>query len=142
MGSEHLGEELGRLSGQLQTLVPALEHMEGRERETITKITAIETKAEALKKDYDELVKKLSQRLKDIYGRLSVIEASFSGLGPVISDIKTKDVFARLGTAETALAKIEKGRANIWKKFWDVSKILITIALTAVATRYLGGGKP
>ena len=74
MGSQHLEEELGRLSGQLQGLVPALEHMEERERATVSKIAILETKADRLRKDYDELVRKISDRLKAIYIRLSDLE--------------------------------------------------------------------
>lgn len=123
MGSEHLGEELGRLNGQLQGLAPALEHMEERERETVAKIATLQAQVHGLRKDFDELVRKLGVRLKDVYTRLGALET-----------IANSHI--------AALAAIQKGRANVWKKIWDVSKILITIILTALATKYLGGGKP
>jgi ABC-type transporter Mla subunit MlaD len=142
MGSEHLGEELGRLSGQLNSLAPALEHMEERERETVAKIATLETKVDAQKRDLDELVRKVSARLKEVYQRLGTVETMLTGLGPMIAEIKTKDIVMKVDVALAAIDKIEKAQANVWKKIWDVSKIVITIVLTAVATKYLGGGKP
>lgn len=121
MGSPHLDEELGRLSGQLKALGPALEHMEDRERQTVSEIATLKTKGDALRKDLDELVRKISARLKEVYDRLGRLETASTG-------------------NTSLLAAIEKGRVNIWKRVWDVSKILIAIVLTALATKYLGGG--
>lgn len=128
MGSPHLDEELGRLSGQLKALGPALEHMEDRERQTVSEIATLKTKGDALRKDLDELVRKISARLKEVYDRLGRLETASTGNTSLLAAI------------EKGRVAIEKGRVNIWKRVWDVSKILIAIVLTALATKYLGGG--
>jgi chromosome segregation ATPase len=144
MGSTHLEEELGRLSGQLHALAPALEHMEERERDTVAKIAILETKGDGIRRDVDQLVGKISARLRSIYTRLETISTqSATHIG--MTDLRT--LYQRVGDLETAtgnlqnaVGALEKSRASVLKKVWDVSKILITIVLTALATKYLGGG--
>jgi len=144
LGSPHLDEELGRIAGQLAQLAPALEHMETRERETVAKIATILAHHEGLRREFDQLVQKLSARLKDLYNRVGTI-SSQAATHVGLTDLKV--LFDRVGALETQaldfkriLKHIEDSHKNVWKKVWDVSKILITIILTALATKYFGGG--
>lgn len=121
MGSQHLEEELGRLSGQLQGLAPALEHMEERERETVAKIATLQEKVNGIQSNLKELVQKISERLKGIYTRLGQLETLMNG-------------------HVTAIADIQKGHDNVGKKIWRIAEIVITIVLTIIATKYFGGG--
>jgi len=140
----HLEEQLGRIAGELSRLAPALEQMEIRERDTVGKIATLVAHLDALRKEFDQLVSKLSARLKDLYNRVGTLSTqSATHIG--MTDLKT--LFEKVGELETqgvdfkkALKHIEDGHKNVWKKVWDVSKILLTIVLTALATKYLGGG--
>src|SRR4029079_17312274 len=69
MGSDNFEQDLGELSGQLKALLPTLERMEARLHQAQIDAAGAEARNQALRKEFDDLRTKISNRLADLYKR-------------------------------------------------------------------------
>lgn len=132
--AQDLKEELGRLSGLLSALAPELERIEGRERVNATQMAALTERVNALRKDLDELVRKVSIRFNGIFEKLAAHQNNKKDFETSVVGVDGK-VLA-LDTRVTAIEDQKKG----WqKKVWDVAKIVIAAVVGGYVTAKLGG---
>lgn len=132
----NLERQIGELSGILKSLVPALERLESRMNlaETTAAGNAVEVQhmikqfvsfrdhmsriIEEFKKDAADENGRQNLELKGLSKELSVVSGAIEGV-------------------EAQLAVIQKRSDGIWKKVWDVGKIVAAAALGALAAKYL-----
>jgi chromosome segregation ATPase len=147
MGSDNFEQELGDLSGQLKALMPTLERMEGRLHQAQIDAAAAEARNQALRKDFDDLKGKVSNRLADLYHRLEVVVLDNTNLknhnGNLKRDIKDAversvgPLRTKVLDSESKLATIEEKKKSGWSKVWEVVKILIAAGVGAGVSKLI-----
>lgn len=141
MGSDNFEQDLGELSGQLKALMPTLERMEARLLQAQVAAAGDEARNQALRKEFDDLKLKVSNRLADLYKRVSDAALESNNLknqnGFLKRDIKEavgkafQPIQTRLTDVETKLIAIEEKKKSIWTKVWDIVKILLAAGVGA-----------
>jgi chromosome segregation ATPase len=147
MGSDNFEQDLGELSGQLKALMPTLERMEGRLHQAQIDAAAAEARNQGLRKEFDDLKTKISNRLADLYKKAEVFAVENGKLknqnGNLKRDIKeavtnaVQPLLTRVTDLETKFAAIEEKKKSIWNKVWEVAKILMAAGVGAVVTKVL-----
>jgi|RhiMethySRZTD1v2_1073278.scaffolds.fasta_scaffold1153216_2 chromosome segregation ATPase len=147
MGSDNFEQDLGELSGQLKALMPTLERMEARLHQAQIDAAAAEARNQALRKEFDDLKTKVSNRLADLYKKAqdAVLENGKikNQNGNLKRDIKeavnnaVQPLLTRVTDLETKLTAIEEKKKSIWNKAWEVAKILMAAGVGAVVTKLL-----
>lgn len=148
MGSDNFEQQLGDLSGQLKALVPTLERVEERLHQAQMDAAAAEARNQNLRKDFDELRNKVSNRLADIYKQIREMLVDITNCRNSVSnmqrDIKDRvdtassPLSTRIGQLETYVAELKKKYESRATKVWDVVKILLAAGIGAGLTKFLG----
>jgi len=147
MGSDNFEQDLGELSGQLKALMPTLERMEARLHQAQIDAAAAEARNQALRKEFDDLKTKVSNRLADLYKKAQDAALENGKIknqnGNLKRDIKeavnnaVQPLLTRVTDLETKLTAIEEKKKSIWNKAWEVAKILMAAGVGAVVTKLL-----
>lgn len=145
MGSDNFEQDLGELSGQLKTLMPTLERMEARLLQAQVAAAGDEARNQALRKEFDDLKLKMSNRVADLYSRVGAAALENTNLknqnGNLKRDIReavanaVRPLMTRVTDIETKLAAMEEKRKSIWIKAWEVVKILLAAGVGAGVTK-------
>ncbi len=135
MGSDNFEQDLGELSGQLKALMPTLERMEARLHQAQIEAAGSEARNQAMRKEFDDLKSKVSNRMADIYKRIETVNTEATALktqnGSNKKDMKVTvhnsllPILTRLDTIETKLSAMEEKKKSIGLKIWEVVKILL-----------------
>lgn len=141
MGSDNFEQQLGDLSGQLKALMPTLERMEERLHQAQIDAAAAEARNQALRREFDDLKTKVSSRLADLYKKIDGVALENNNLknqnGNLKRDIREAvshavgPVTARISAVETEFAAIKAKSESVWKKVWEVVKILLAAGVGA-----------
>lgn len=147
MGSDNFEQDLGELSGQLKALMPTLERMEARLHQAQIDAAGGEARNQALRREFDDLKTKVSNRLADLYKKAEVAVVENGKIknqnGNLKRDIKeavtnaAQPLLTRVTDLETKLSAIEEKKKSIWNKVWEVAKILMAAGVGAVVTKLL-----
>jgi chromosome segregation ATPase len=148
MGSDHFEAQLGDLSGQLKALVPTLDRVEERLHQAQMEAAAAEARNQNLRKDFDDLKTKISNRLADIYKRIQdgLVDGTNhkNEVGNLRRDIKedvnsvVSPIVARVSNLETYVGELKRKYESRGAKIWDIVKILIAAGAGAALTKLLG----
>jgi chromosome segregation ATPase len=147
MGSDNFEQDLGELSGQLKALMPTLERMEGRLHQAQIDAAAAEARNQGLRRDFDDLKIKVSNRLAELYKKAQDAALENGKIknqnGNLKRDIKeavtnaVQPLETRLSDLEEKFAAIEEKKKGIWNKVWEVAKILMAAGVGAVVSKLL-----
>lgn len=147
MGSNNFEQDLGELSGQLKALMPTLERMEGRLHQAQIDAAAAEARNQGLRKEFDDLKIKISNRLADLYKKAENAALENGKIrnqnGNLKRDIKeavthaVEPLLTRVTDLEEKLAAMEEKKKSIWSKVWDIAKILMAAGVGAVVSKLL-----
>lgn len=147
MGSGNFEQDLGELSGQLKALMPTLERMEARLHQAQIDAAAAEARNQALRKEFDDLRGKVSNRLADLYKRAQDVVVENGKIknqnGNLKRDIReavnnaVQPLLTRVTDLETKLSAIEEKKKSVWSKVWEVAKILMAAGVGAAVTKWL-----
>ena len=124
--AQELKEELGRLSGLLSALGPELDRIEGRERENATQMATVIERVGQLRKDFDQLVGKVSVRFKTLFDKVNAQENG------------RKDLGNSIGILDGRLRALEDMKKGWTKKVWEVAKILLAAVAGAWVSSKFG----
>lgn len=148
MGSDHFEQQLGDLSGQLKALVPTLERVEERLHQSQMDAAAAEARNQNLRREFDDLKRKISERLADIYKRIQDGLVDGTNYKNEVSNLKrdiregvntaVSPVVTRVGDLETYVGEMKKKYESRGAKFWDIAKILLAAGAGAGLTKLLG----
>ena len=147
MGSDHFEQQLGDLSGQLKALVPTLERVEERLHQSQMDAAGAEARNQNLRKDFDDLKRKISERLADIYKRIQDVLLHWTNHKNDIANLKrdiretargaVAPLEKRVHELETYAAELKKKSDSRWSKVWDIAKIAIAAGAGAGLTKLL-----
>jgi len=147
MGSDDFEQDLGELSGQLKALMPTLERMEARLHTAQIDAAAAEARNQAMRREFDDLRSKVSNRVADLYNRIENIGKESNNLrndnGNLKRDIKeavknaTQPLLTRVGLIENKFTALEAKKKSIWAKVWDITKILLAAGVGGVVSHYM-----
>lgn len=118
--------QLGELTGYLRSLVPTLEKVEQRQTDAGQKYAGMEARHEALRNEYNEFRLKVSNRIGEHYKKIEEIKGDI------------KDQKAQLDTVKSEMAYIKEKSSGTKQKIWDVFKVLITVGVTLLASKFVG----
>jgi chromosome segregation ATPase len=141
MGNDDFVQQLGDLSGQLKSLMPTLERMEGRLHQAQIDAASAEARNQALRREFDDLKAKVSNRLAELYKKSDTIALEVNNLknqnGNLKRDIKEAvshaitPALARIGAVEAEFSALKLKNESVAKKVWDVVKILLAAGVGA-----------
>lgn len=141
MGSDNFEQDLGELSGLVKMLMPTLERMEARLLQAQVAAAGDEARNQALRKEFDDLKLKISNRLADLYAKVGASALENSNLknqnGNLKRDIKeavgnaVRPLLTRVTDLEAKFTAMEEKKKSIWLKIWDVAKILLAAGVGA-----------
>lgn len=144
MGSNILEQQIGELTGQLKSLIPALEKVEDRLRVSEERSAISASQYNAMLKEHEELKRKFSDRMEDIYTYMDCARLeNLTRKSEIVS--VGKDLHVEIEKQATILKgdvrdlniewTEEKGRrAGMSGKMWEVFKLVMAASAGALAS--------
>jgi chromosome segregation ATPase len=125
-GGSNLEQQLGELTGYLKALGPVLQKVEERQSEGDKKAAGMEAKLEAIRTEFNEVKVKVSNRIGELYGKINALSGDL------------QKVRGEKELLEKEVSTLKAKSDGVKQKAWDLLKILITVAVTLIATKLWG----
>lgn len=122
-----LPQHIGELTGQLKSLVPALERLDDRQSIADMKAAALEANHLSLRKEFDEVKSKNSDRLGSLFSAQHQLSVD---IGQRRSEINAVSV---------EIAALKMKSEGLGKKAWDLALLVVAAIVGAVLTKMFGG---
>jgi len=149
--NQYLEQQLGKVSGQLEALAPALDKMDDRLRQAETRAAGSEARFEALRKEFDEYKIKVTNRIGTLFNKaenLAKGDAESKNVAKEIVEAEKNALEAKTAAtaAQTMAAEAKRiseelrtERKGWGKKIWDVVKMVLAALISAYITMKLTG---